>query len=458
MKVSAGAMKLLRECSAYMANKQNEAGSLDFPDFMRRTTPHFTYPTHFEAYLYSLDRAVREPIEITFSAPPRHGKTTITLEKAVHLMAKHPGLKVLYIAYGQDFANSKSREAQTYALGAGLTIQAGRAAVSEWMLSNGSTFTARGIGGQVTGKGFNLIILDDPHKNRAEAESALLRERVWTSFNADIYTRREPTGTSIVCMATRWHPDDLIGRLIRERNWRHINMPALTEDGVALAPHLYPAEELRKFQEQVGPYEWASLYQGQPRPRGASLFGDTHLYDELPKTGYRVSIGADFAYTKSTYADFNAAVVLYHAGGVSYVAEVVRQRSTVADFKPVLRTLHAKHGGTITAVLAATETGVAEFLKSPTNGTEGSLQVHVERAVVDKFTRAQPASAAWRAGKILVPSKGADWVGPFVSEVVDFTGLKDKHDDQVDALVGAFHPFANLRTEVLIGQKRVLPF
>lgn len=437
-------MKLARVAAERAAAKLTDASSLSFPAFVRRAAPHYIYPSHFDRYIAELDRAVTSEIEVTFSAPPRHGKTAVTLMKGVHLMARYPGLKVLYVAYGQEFSNTKSKEAQGYALEAGLKLD--RGAVTEWSLENGSSFAARGISGQITGRGFNLIIVDDPHKKRAEAESALMRDRVWTAFNADIYTRREPKGTSIVVMQTRWHPDDLIGRLVAESNWRNINLPAINDDNSVLSPKLWPLEKLLPLQTQLGPYEWASLYQGQPRPRGTSLFGDPHFYDELPKRGYSVSIGADFAYTSSTYADYNSAVVLYHVGGVSYVAEVARQRSTVAQFKPTLRALQAKHGGRITAFVAATEMGVIDFLKSPTNGTEGSLHVEAVRAATDKFTRAQPASAAWRAGKILIPSYDTDWDGAFVPEITRFTGVNDDHDDQVDALAGAFHPYAAVPT------------
>jgi predicted phage terminase large subunit-like protein len=410
----------------------------DLRAFMRRVVPRFEYPAHLGEFLSVLKRAATEPVEVVVSTPPRHAKTTTTLLALVWLMGLVPGLKVCYVTYGAALSHRKSIEAQRYAREAGLALRAGVEAREHWELENGSTFSATGADGPLTGFGFNLVVVDDPHKDRADAESQVLRQKLWDWFRDVLYTRQEPSGTSFVVIQTRWHPDDLAGKLIAD-GWQTVNLPAISDAGMPLWGSLWPVDRLRKIEEQVGPYGWASLYQGQPRPRGDSVFGEPSFYDELPKSGYQISIGADFAYTSKTYADFSVAVVLYHAGGVSYVAEVVRERTTIDRFRNVLSTLQARHPGKITAFVAATEEGSVEML-NPRDRTQ-RINAQAVRAVTDKFTRAQPVAAAWRCGKVLVPRK-APWLDAFLGEVTSFTGVGDDHDDQVDALAGAFHPYA----------------
>lgn len=430
-------------------------------DFMRKVSPQYQYPTHLGPYLDILERVAKgERLRFVISAPPRHTKTETTLHALTWLMRLHPWMKIAYITYGADLSHSKSRDAQWLAERAGVKIVT--RAIDEWRVEGGGRFTATGIGGPQTGKGFHLVVVDDPVKDRAEAESQLIRDRTWDWFNATCFTRQEPGGTSFLVIQTRWHADDLAGRLIAQ-GWPCLNLRAIDDDGAALWPSQWPVEKLLEIKEQIGPYDFAALYQGMPRERGGGVFSPPSVYDALPTTGYRVSIGCDFAYTSKTYSDYNTAVVLYHTKGLTYVAEVARERCDVAQFKPIVQKLHAKHGGSVTAYVASTEMGVVEFLKSDRNGTSGRLDVNGIRAAVDKFTRAQPVSAAWNAGKVMMPrnaqacsreslngkgSAPAPWADMFLGEVLTFTGVKDKHDDMVDALAGAFYPFESRPTPI----------
>lgn len=430
-------------------------------EFFSRVSPDLVYPEHLGPYLDVLDRAAREPVRCVISAPPRHTKTSTTLHKCVQLMATIPGLKVGVISYNQDSAMKMSREARRIAGRA--QIQIGDAdALQYWELANGSSFSAVGFGGTLTGQGFHIVIVDDPIKNREEAESPTYREKTYDGFVSDIFTRRQPATqrpTSFIVVATRWHLDDLPGRLVGQ-GWPSINIPAIREDGSALWPQGFPLSELRELEEQLGPYNFASLYLGQPRPRGESVFGDTHYYSELPTSGFRVSIGADFAYTSRTHSNCSAAVVLYHAAGVSYVAEVFRDRVPIEQFRIVLKNLQTKHGGKVTAFVAHTEKGSVEMLNPPDR--DAPIGAEAVPAVADKFTRAQPVAAAWRAGKVLVPSlekfPKCDWRNAFLAEVTSFTGVKDKHDDQVDALAGAYHPFTKVEPQRRVVNERLMMF
>ncbi len=413
----------------------SEAERRDLGAFIAKI-PGFHRPEHLRPYLDVLERSRREPVRAVVAAPPRHGKSESTLAFIVQSLILDPCDRLGYATYAAEFSEQQAKRAAFIAELAGLKLKEKRA--SYWRTHEGGEVIWTSIGGPLTGKGVRKLFVDDPVKGRAEAESATYREAAWQWFNAVAYTRLEPGG-SIVCMATRWHPDDLSGRLIGQ-GWTPYNLKAIGNDGRALWPERYPLDALEKIRLQIGEYEWSSLYQGEPRSKGGRVFGDVHFYDALPTEGYRVSIGADFAYTSKNYSDYSVAVVLLERGGVHYVADVVRQQVEAPMFRRTLKALRDKWRGRVTAYIGGTEKGVIDFMKLSENGSPDGLDLNALPAIVDKFARAQPAAASWNAGKLLLP-RSAPWLDAFTSELVGFTGVSDRHDDQVDALAGAFAPF-----------------
>ena len=261
------------------------------------------------------------------------------------------------------------------------------------------------------------------------AESRLMRDRHWDWFNDVAFTRLEPGASAIVVMA-RWHPDDLAGRLIAQ-GWQELRLPALSDADEPLWPARWPAEKLHEIRAQVGEYTWSSLYQGRPRSRGGAVFSGVSLYDTAPD-GLKVAIGVDLAYSARTQADYSVAVVLGRRGDEHFVMDVCRAQTRAPDFAETLKALVKAHpGAPVLWYAAGTEKGTADFL------TSLGVRLTVEPPKGDKFVRAQPVAAAWNAGRVQVP-RGAKWADAFVSELADFTGVNDAHDDQVDALAAAY--------------------
>lgn len=303
----------------------------------------------------------------------------------------------------------------------------------------------------------NCLIIDDPYKNRAQAESAAY-QRMVTDWWGDVANTRIEPGGSVFVFHTRWTTNDLIGHILDGEDaseWLWLCMPAIADEAVhgrqagdPLWPDRWPLDELVAKQRAVGPYTWASLYQGRPQPRGGSVFGDPHFYDALP-TGYRVAIGVDLAYTRNTKADHSVALVLAEKAGVFYVLDTVRERMSAPAFAERLKHLRATYpGAPMRWIAAGTEVGAADFLK-----VDG-LPLTVDAATTDKFVRSIDVAAAWNAGKVLLPSKCPAWVPPLLDEVGAFTGQNDLCDDQVDALAAAhraltqgFLPRTSDRTE-----------
>ncbi len=414
-------------------------------DFIPRVSPQYTTPWHLAPVLNAIEAARDQELQMVVHAPPRHTKTDTFLHGIAWHLEQDSTKTHGYATYSVDLARSKSRRARNIARSARVGLAADEApergapklyvadSLDEWRTPEGGGFLAAGVGGRLGGMGVTgMLVVDDAVKNRVEAESATYREKTWEWFNDVAYTRLEP-GASCIVIGTRWHPDDLSGRLIG-MGWKYLKLEAVNGEGKALWPERFPVDRLAKIREQVGEYTWASLYQGEPRARGGAVFGDVHLYDELPNlAGYRVGIGVDCAYTAKKSSHYSVAVTLVEIGKVYYVVDVQRMQVAVPVFKARLDAVRALRPGAKTLwYTSSTESGLAEM-----------LGIRPKLAKEDKFVRAQPVAAAWNAkpGKILVP-RNAPWADAFVSEVVSFTGVNDAHDDQVDALAAAYDALA----------------
>jgi predicted phage terminase large subunit-like protein len=410
-------------------------------DFIPALNPHFVRPTWLASIAEGVfDPVVRgEVVRALNSTPPQHGKTELELHAIVQLLLRRPHQTHALVMHTATLAESKSATCREYAIRAGVRLRNDTTAKREWRTVEGGGLLAIGIGGPLTGQKVDgLMVIDDPYKNRPEAESPIYRQRVRDFFDSVATTRIHKT-TSIVVTHTRFHPDDLIGQLAQQRDvddpskprWAQRNLPAIDEHGRALCEELHPLRMLREI-EATNEYDWWSIYMGSPRVRGASLFQDVYHYEDAPRE-YRIAVGVDFAYTAKTRADFSAAVVLAESDGKFYVLDVVRAQEKLPDFCARLRQLRATYPTAKWLWYASTtEQGIADLLRE-----ELGFPLRSELATADKLIRAQPTGGAWKSGKVLLPTK-ATWLQAFVSEVCGFTGVNDRHDDQVDALAAAY--------------------
>lgn len=416
-------------------------GDLPLLDFVTTVSPRFTRPEHLVSVVPRLEAAFESPQFFSFSAPPRHGKSQLVFHFIAKFIAKYPHLNVAYCSYSATFAERKSVEIRELARRAGVEFDKASKARDSWRTAAGGSFLARGPGGPLTGEGVHLLVCDDPYRSRPEAESGTIRENVWDWWTSVPMTRLEP-GASVVVTHTRWHMDDLIGRLTTDLGVPHFNLPAINEAGEALWPERYDVKALQERRKQVGEYDWASMYMGEPRPRGGAVFGDTHTYTDAQFAELKIVkyvIGIDCAYTKKTHADFSVAVVLaIDDAGNHYVVDVRRKQCESPAFASILKELRLAYpGAPIYWYTGGQEKEIANYFRN----TQG-VPVKDIPARDDKFVRAQSVAAAWNAGRVFVPSDHKPWLDAFISEVLCFTGLDDPHDDQVDALAAAYIPSA----------------
>ena len=402
-------------------------------------SPELQRPDHLATFCDVFARAEAAaagdgpPVLVLLSAPPQTWKTSTGLHACAWWLARRPADFLALLSYGQDLANDKSREARILATRAGVALRTDSNAADLWRTTSGGGFLARGIEAGVTGhSGLSLVWIDDPFRGRTQAESAAYRRQVMDSIRSVAFTRRHPR-TSVLITHTRWHGDDPIGILSREHPglFEQYTLAACTEDGEPLITvsgrdRAYYAEQ-RKL---VGEYEWHALFMGAPRPREGRLFKGVSVYRETPND-MRIAIGVDFAYSSRTAADWSTAVVLGRSGARKYVLRVVRRQCSATEFAGELRDLARRWpGAPMSAYIGGTEKGTVSLLQL------AGVYVQAKPAREDKYTRALRTSSAWNAGEILVP-EDEPWVDPFVSEIADFSGTGDDHDDQVDALVSA---------------------
>ncbi len=422
---------------------------LDLLDFVPALLPRYERPEHLAPIAEFFDRVSRgESLRWLISAPPQFGKSECMGAGVARYIARHPDRPVIYGSYGADLAERKSRTIRDHCSQLGVELRADANAVSTWLTPEGGGFLARGIGGSTTGNPAKLVVIDDPHKDREEAESALLRQKVFDWYSSVISTRCHPDSSILVAHA-RWHDEDLIGQLKELKHprtgeplFRHINLPAIDADRKPLW-HQRPLEFLEPFMAQE--HDWWSLWMGQPRKRGERVFKGVHYYDRLPHH-FSVGKGLDLAYTSRKSSHHSAGVVLLedtdrptserrwyvvdvrrHHGALINRPEIIGGEATITnpgaaeDFVSKLQSViwpGAWHWFT-----SSTERGVADLL------TDKGIPVEAVLATADKFSRAQPVAAEWNQGRILVPRE-APWLREFVDEVGSFTGVSDKSDDQ----------------------------
>lgn len=438
---------------------------LPIVELITRLKPGTEQPWHLEPLLDELETCIA-PHQgqrfFWFSVPPRHWKTTTLRNAIVKHLLRWPDESVAYCSHTQPFASKQSREIRKLTLKAGLDLSDESNRQDEWELANREGgLVARGVGGDLTGRGFRLIIVDDPVKSTAKAYSAAERDKLWEWLENDVITRLAPDGC-LILVHTRWHPDDPIGRARKAANdnggeiegdepiaWRGVNLQALRFDEeqqseVALLPKHWPATKLRPIRK-ANPHRFAALYQGEPILRGAAVFHDPSFYDELPDKAYRVAYGVDLAYSekRAQRADYSVIIRVLAVQERDenkklffrlYVADVVRKQVDAPSFLLTLKARHSELPGKMLWIASGTEKGTAQFIRK-------RVPLKIRTASEDKYQRALPVSEAWNLGRVLVPKK-ATWLAEFLDEITSFTGVKDAHDDQVDALAAAFSALA----------------
>lgn len=431
-----------------------------FPDWLPLVAPSYRWDWAHLSYIQSaLDQLTTGKTKrLMLFLPPRHGKSEMTTVRyPVWRLEREPHLRVIVGAYNQMLANSFNRKARKIATER--FSLSDRVAVEDWQTPQGGGIRAAGVGAGVTGRGADLVIIDDPVKNREEAESPTYRDRVWDWYTDDLYTRLEP-GASMILIMTRWHEDDLAGRILaseRAGDWTIVNLPALAEandplgrsEGAALCPERYDEAALDSIKEVLGSRSFAALYQQRPQPAEGALFKREWFttVDAAPE-GLRWGRYWDLAASTKTSADYTASAAVGFDGndGTLYIRDMIRGRWEWPDARKIIVETMLGEPNTTHAIEEAMHglAAIQELRRERAVAHIALRGIHVDK---DKLTRALPWSARAEARKVKLVR--GPWVGAFLSEICMFP--QGTNDDQVDTVSGGVGLVAPGRTNSAVG-------
>jgi predicted phage terminase large subunit-like protein len=393
--------------------------------------------------------------------PPRHGKSqTITESFPSYFNGKNPNKRTIVVSYGDELAREFGRKNKQKIDEFGKELfdieldKSNHSATNYSIKDNigGAFYT--GIMGGITGRGADLLIIDDPIKTRQEAESETYRNRVYEEYQSSLTTRLMPNG-SIIIILTRWHYDDLAGRILEKEGrvedgglWEVINLPCEAEENDPLGREIgeplwsdfgYNQAWIEEKKIAVGSRTWFSLYQQRPSPESGDIFKRQWIkfYKSLPNLDEQViSVDASFKDTKK--ADFCVMQCWGKKGADKYLIDQIRDRMSFTTTLNSLRSFCAKHKNAHTKLVEdkANGTAVIDTLKREISGL-----IPIE-PMGGKEVRANAVSPQWEAGNVYLPHPDiAPWVNDLIEEMLHFPN--GKNDDQVDAMTQALARWEN---------------
>jgi predicted phage terminase large subunit-like protein len=413
-----------------------------------------------EAIAAWADAPVGDGNKLMVFCPPQEGKSQkISRRTPAWLLAHDPTLRIAIVSYAANKAERWGRQIRRDILThheLKITLRQDSRAAGRWETVEGGQLVCVGIDGGITGEPVDVLIIDDPVRGRAEAESTTYRDAAWDWWESNGSTRLSSRGR-VCLMMTRWHEDDLAGRLLKNEpdEWRVVRIPAIAEDGDPIGRS--PGEELdsvqkrqpgyfRKLQATRSTYVWLSIYMQTPTAAEGMIFRRLHwrYWRPAPATHYsgeRVDcagkvwplkecsrfITVDLAASTKTSADFTvAAAWAFTLDGDLVLLDRKRARVGEAQHFDLVRPLAERYDITATWV----ERGMIGTTLVR-EATRGGLYVMPLDVDTDKVTRALPAADRCRAGRVWLPA-GADWLEEWLSELAQFPVAA--HDDQVDVI------------------------
>ena len=397
---------------------------------------------------------------LILTSPPRHGKSELTSRwTPAWAIVKH-GMRVGLATYEADFAATHGRATRDILTHVrdiyDVRVRSDTRSASRWDIekSTAGMWTA-GVGGPITGKGGQLLIVDDPVKNAEEAASPIVREKVWDWWTSTFLTRREP-GAKVIVIMTRWHEDDLVGRLLKQTGQtmrtKVVNLPAIAEEndmlgrqpGEALCPPRYDTSALAMIRESVGSRVWASLYQQRPQQQGGGVFqrrffhhwrkeGEVYILDDgherhlVHESDLRTFVTFDPAFTRGKRSDYTALGVwgaTPHQPAHLILLDGHRVRVESTEHAPLVESVWRKWKPMWVGIESTTAS-----LSLLSEAQRRGVVVRPLKPDRSKGARAETAAAIYEAGRVWHPTD-AEWLDVWEDELLSFPVAA--HDDVVD--------------------------
>lgn len=419
------------------------------------------------SWLVDLEAGKRTRIMV--SMPPRHGKSElISYWYPFWLLVRNPKRRIILASYEADFAAEWGRRVRNavleYGQPFGLELDGTSAAANRWRVTAGGGMFTTGAGGALTGRGADVLIIDDPIKNAEDAGSETIREKLWDWFQTTAFSRLEPGGYVII-IGTRWHEDDLIGRLERASrpgddgivhglDWDVLRFPAIAEPedplgravGEALWPERWDIDKLNVIRKGYTAYHWSSLYQQTPTPEeGGGVKRKWWNYYEVPPAEFDQVIQSwDLAFKDLKSSDFTVGQVWGRKGAMFFLLHEVRGRMNAPEVIEAIRNITRAFPKATAKLIEdkANGPGVISLLQKEVMGI---IPVKVKAS---KDARLQGILPMIEAGNVYLPGRKqsngtysplSNWVSDFIEECAAFPN--GTFDDQVDAMTQALSYF-----------------
>jgi predicted phage terminase large subunit-like protein len=316
------------------------------------------------------------------------------------------------------------------------------------------------LGGTITGTGGDIIIVDDIIKNRKEANSPVFRENAWNEYNDTIKTRLEGSSAALILVMTRWHEDDLAGRLLKAmredpnaEQWEVVKLEALKEDmdndiddrleGEALWPWKFDESTLIKMKAAMPSSSWNSLYQQRPSSLDGNIFKREwmkNFYTKamLPEHFETIIQSWDATFSESEDSDYVVGTVWGKSGNKFYLLDLVRRQMGYVDTKSAIRIMSAKWPKAWRKIIEKKANGAA-LVEELSKEIMGVLPYTPTES---KVSRANAVSTFFAAGNVWLPDPSiAPWIGGYIEEMVTFPYAMN--DDQVDSTSQALIDLGN---------------
>lgn len=376
--------------------------------------------------------------------PPRHGKSELGSRRfPAWFLGNNPEATIMSASYNLNKAEEFGGEVRDIVNSASyrnlfpnVQLKEDTRAKGFWRTSQGGFYIAAGVGTALTGRGTvgPIVLIDDPLKDREEADSERTRETVKQWYSSVVLSRFP---RAVIVVQTRWHEDDLTGWLLEEQarggdKWEILELPAISPDGHALWPEFYPLDQLERIKRATLPRDWSALYQQRPAPDEGAYFKRDWFrwYDEKPKQ-LRIYGASDYAVTEGD-GDYTVHIVV----GIDpednlYVLDLWRGQTAsdawVGEWLNLVRThkplMWVEEQGQIIK-------SIGPFLEKRMREERVYCRREQVASAADKPTRSRSIQARTSMGKVYLPSK-APWLADFTQELLVFPA--GKHDDQVDA-------------------------
>tara|TARA_R100001460_G_scaffold18055_2_gene38384 strand:- start:454 stop:1917 length:1464 start_codon:yes stop_codon:yes gene_type:complete len=437
---------------------QAEASQQDFMEYCKTVWPEFINGRHHKIMAEKFNRiASGELKRLIVNMPPRHTKSEFgSYLLPSWLMGKNPKLKIMQTTHTAELAFRFGRKVRNLMNSAeytkvfpGVELRADSQAAGRWETSKGGEYFAAGVGGAVTGRGADLLIIDDPHSEQ-DALSPTALEHAYEWYTSGPRQRLQPGGAIVIIM-TRWADNDLTGKLMKQQGrdiladkWEVVEFPALMpESEEPLWPEFWKKEDLLSVKGSLSVGKWEAQWQQNPTGDMAAIlkreWWNVWEKDDIPPLEY-VMQSYDTAYSKKESADFSAITtwgVFYPEEGAPpniILCDAKRGRWDFPDLRrraleeykywePECVLIEAKASG-MPLTQELRNMGIPVMNYTPSRGN-------------DKFTRVNSIAPLFESGLVWTPD--TRWAEEVVEECAAFPA--GEHDDYVDTVTQALRRF-----------------